>query len=84
VDPAIVFGQVLRQLRKEAGLTQEQLGFNAHVERKFVSLIELGHNQPTIRVLFKLATGLGTSPSHIISLVEQSLQVSAPKKKKER
>lgn len=74
MDPALVFGQVLRRLRKEAGLTQEQLGFNAHVERKFISLIELGHNQPTVRIIFKLADALGTTPSHMMQLVENSLR----------
>lgn len=74
MDPALVFGQVLRRLRKEAGLTQEQLGFNAHVERKFISLIELGRNQPTVRIIFKLADALGTTPSHMMLLVENSLR----------
>jgi transcriptional regulator with XRE-family HTH domain len=74
LDPAIAFGHVLRTLRKEAGLTQEQLSFEAGIERNFVSLIERGINQPTIRVLFKLAYALGTSPSTILHHVEQELQ----------
>lgn len=74
MDPAIVFGQVLRHLRKEAGLSQEQLALTAEVERNYVSLIERGHNQPTIRIIFKLAGALGTSPSHILTLVEQKMQ----------
>lgn len=74
MDPAIVFGRVLRQLRKEAGLTQEQLGFNAQVERKYVSLIELGQNQPTVRIIFKLAAALQTTPSHMMKLVEDELK----------
>jgi transcriptional regulator with XRE-family HTH domain len=74
LDPAIAFGHVLRTLRKEAGLTQEQLSFEAEIERNFVSLIERGINQPTVRVLFKLASALGTSPSAMIRHVEQELQ----------
>ncbi|MFZ6871914.1 helix-turn-helix domain-containing protein [Undibacterium sp. Di27W] len=74
MDPAIVFGRVLRQLRKEAGLTQEQLGFDAQVERKYVSLIELGQNQPTVRVIFKLAAALDTTPSRMMKLVEDALE----------
>lgn len=74
MDPAIAFGHVLRTLRKEAGLTQEQLSFEAEIERNFVSLIERGINQPTVRVLFKLASALGTSPSAMIWQVEQELQ----------
>jgi transcriptional regulator with XRE-family HTH domain len=73
LDPAIVFGQVLRTLRKDAGLSQEQLALAANIERNFVSLIERGVNQPTIRVLFKLASALETSPSRMMCLVEEKL-----------
>ncbi|WP_279629340.1 helix-turn-helix domain-containing protein [Janthinobacterium svalbardensis] len=58
MDPAIAYGQVLRVLRKEAGMSQEQLAFAADIERNFVSLIERGINQPTVRVIFKLASAL--------------------------
>ena len=68
---AVAFGKVLRRLRKQKGLTQEQLGFEADVQRNFISLIELGRNQPTVTTLFKLAKALGQSPSHIIGLVEK-------------
>lgn len=77
MDPAIAFGHVLRTLRKEAGLSQEQLSFKAEIERNFVSLIERGVNQPTIRVIFKLANALGTSPSQMLGLVEKELSASA-------
>jgi transcriptional regulator with XRE-family HTH domain len=70
LDPAVAFGLVLRALRRNAGLTQEQLSFAAGVERNFVSLIERGVNQPTVKVIFKLADGLKISPSKMIELVE--------------
>jgi transcriptional regulator with XRE-family HTH domain len=70
LDPAIAFGKVLRLLRKEAGLSQEQLALAAGIERNFVSLIERGINQPTIRIIFKLAGPLGVVPSKIMTLVE--------------
>ncbi|ATD63577.1 transcriptional regulator [Janthinobacterium svalbardensis] len=54
----MAYGQVLRVLRKEAGMSQEQLAFAADIERNFVSLIERGINQPTVRVIFKLASAL--------------------------
>lgn len=73
MDPAIAFGLVLRTLRKKAGLSQEQLALEAGVERNFVSLIERGVNQPTIRVIFKLASALQISPSEILKAVEQHL-----------
>jgi transcriptional regulator with XRE-family HTH domain len=45
----------------------------AEVERNFVSLIERGINQPTIRVMFKLAKALGTTPSQMLQEVEAKL-----------
>lgn len=76
MDPAIAFGHVLRILRKEARLSQEQLAFTADVERNFVSLIERGINQPTVRVIFKLAIALNTTPTHMLSLVETMIKES--------
>lgn len=72
-DPAIAFGVVLRSLRKEAALSQEQLALEAGVERNFVSLIERGLNQPSIRVVFKLCAALGVRPSSVIAEVERKL-----------
>lgn len=72
MDIAIAFGSVLRQLRKEAGLTQEQLGFEAELERNYISMLELGQRQPTLTTLFKLAAALKTPPSEIVSLLEKS------------
>jgi transcriptional regulator with XRE-family HTH domain len=74
LEPAVAFGKVLRRLRKQKGLTQEQLGFEADVQRNFVSLIELGRNQPTITTLFKLAKALGLAPARIVALTEREVR----------
>lgn len=73
LDISSAFGKVLRQKRKEAGLTQEQLGLDANVQRNFVSLIERGVNQPTITVVFKLAHALKCQPSQLVAEVEEML-----------
>lgn len=41
-----VFGSVLRELRTQVGLTQEQLGFECDLDRTFISLLERGLRQP--------------------------------------
>lgn len=74
MDPAIAFGLVLRRLRKNAGLSQEQLALDAGIERNFVSLIERGINQPTIRIIFKLAGALDTTASELLQLVEKEIR----------
>lgn len=64
------FGATLRRLRRAAGLTQEQLGLEAGVQRNFVSLIETGQNQPTISTIVKLARALGMKASELVAEAE--------------
>lgn len=73
MDIGLAFGKILRQKRKEAGLTQEQLAHDADVQRNYVSLIERGIHLPTIAVVFKLAHALRCPPSSLISDLEKTL-----------
>ena len=68
---AIAFGKALRQLRKERKLSQEQLGFEADLQRIYVSKLELGQQQPSLTTIFKLASGLQCSASELIQQTEE-------------
>lgn len=70
MDAAIAFGKVLRQLRQDKGLSQEQLGFDADLRRTYVSILELGQQQPSLTTIIKLAKALNMSASQLIDLVE--------------
>ncbi len=65
-----VVGQVIREMRREKGLSQEDLGFECDFHRTYISLLERGENNPSIKVIFKIATSLGVKPSEIISRIE--------------
>lgn len=67
------FGDVLRELRKEQQLSQEALALEAGMERNYVSLIELGKNSPSVRMLFKLCAALNTCPSAFLTAVERRM-----------
>ena len=67
------FGQVLRELRREANLTQEELGLEADLKRTFISLLELGQQQPTLQTIFKLSTALDIKASDLLKYVEQKV-----------
>ncbi len=60
------FGKVLRKHRLRSEMTQEELGFEANIRRTFISLLELGHQQPTLKTIFKLANALNISPDILI------------------
>ena len=76
LDPGLAFGKVLRVVRTEAGLTQEQLALAAGVDRSFVSMVERGVNQPTIRMIFRFAAALGVAPSRLVELTEAKVLLS--------
>jgi len=61
---------VLRRLRQERGLSQEELAFESGLNRQFVSLLELGERSPSLGSLYKLARGLGLSGSELLAQLE--------------
>ena len=64
------FGNVIKQLRAEMGLSQEKLSFESSLDRSYISQLECGHRQPTLLTIFQLAKALQTSPKQIIESVE--------------
>jgi len=71
LEAEIAFGIVLRKLRKERGLSQETLAFEAGIERNYISLLELGHNSVSIKMIFRLARALNISVAEFMTIVEQ-------------
>jgi XRE family transcriptional regulator, regulator of sulfur utilization len=74
---AKAFGQVLRRRRKLAGLTQEQLGLDAGIERNYVSLLELGQHTPSLATLVAIAQTLGVEGSELVKETELLLAEAA-------
>ena len=70
MEPAEAFGLVLRELRIKNGLTQERLGFEADVQRTYVSILELGQQQPSLTTILKLASALGVPAWELVQMVE--------------
>jgi transcriptional regulator with XRE-family HTH domain len=70
-DLQVAFGQVIRDLRTETGLSQEALSFMCHRHRTYVSLIERGKNSPSITTLWLMADALQVRPSELIKRVEE-------------
>jgi transcriptional regulator with XRE-family HTH domain len=57
----------LRILRKQKGLTQEELAFQAGLNRNYVGQIEREEKSPTIDVVEKLSVVLKTLPEKLLS-----------------
>lgn len=79
MDAGIAFGKVVRRLRIEAGLTQEQLGFEAELRRTYVSILELGQQQPSLTTIIKVAQALSLTPGNLMDMVMDEMK--RPKKR---
>ena len=65
------FGELLKQLRTQRGISQQKLAESAGVERNYIYYLEKGTSEPTLGVLTGLASGLGMSLSELAALIEQ-------------
>lgn len=81
MDAGVAFGKVLRRLRLEAGLTQEQVGFEADLRRTYISILELGQQQPSLATVLKLAKALKQSGQELIGLVEAEIRLGSGRKR---
>jgi len=80
LEPEVAFGQVLRELRKRQNLSQERLALESGMERNYVSLLELGRNSASVKMIFKIAPVLGISVADFMTLVEaRTKEKSKPK-----
>lgn len=53
------FGERVRELRKERGLSQEQLAEKIHRDPRTVVAIETGKRNPTLNTIDKISKSLG-------------------------
>lgn len=60
----------MRQLRKERGWSQEELGHRARVHRNAVGGIEAARYNPTFSTLVRLAAALEVRLSELLRLAE--------------
>ncbi len=72
-DVAKIFGEEIRRVRDEVGISQERLALEADVDRSFLSKMERGIRQPSLTVLLKLCRALEYSPDKLVSDVYSKL-----------
>jgi transcriptional regulator with XRE-family HTH domain len=68
------FGRVLQEIRKERGLSQEELCFESGYHRTYISFLERGKKNPTLSTIMDLAETLRVPASEMIRRVELRLE----------
>ena len=69
-----LFGRMLQELRTERGLSQEKLGFESNYHRTYISQLERGQKNPSLKAIFRLAEALGIRPSEMIRRIESRVE----------
>jgi len=64
-------GMNVRRFRQRAQMTQEQLAFAAEIDLTYVGGIERGKRNPSVLVLVRIATALGTEPAELLKTVSK-------------
>lgn len=68
MDVVQLLGKNVRKFRKLKGLTQEQLAHDTEMERSYISDLERGTRNPSVRALGRLAEALSIKPEELLKL----------------
>ena len=66
MDMRELVGRNFARLRREKGLTQEEVESRSGFSQQYLSSLERGRRNPTIITLFELAQALGVNPGDLI------------------
>ncbi len=72
-DPQIGLSKAIRQIRREAQLSQEALGLRSDIHPTWISHMESGRVNPTWGNMRRIARGLGV-PLHVLAALAEDLE----------
>ena len=67
MDLVGLLGRNVRDARKRLAMSQEELAHQAGMKRSYVSDLERGTRNPTVRALGRLAEALGVAPGDLLA-----------------
>jgi transcriptional regulator with XRE-family HTH domain len=70
-QPQPFVAAILKLLREQAALTQEELALELDMSASEISHLESGRRNPTLGTLQRLAGGLGVRCSQVLALAEE-------------
>jgi len=66
MDLPKLLGRNVRAARIQLGISQEELAFNAGMKRSYVSDLERGTRNPSIKAIGRLAVALNVLPASLL------------------
>jgi transcriptional regulator with XRE-family HTH domain len=65
-----VFGQAIRAIRKERGISQEGLALKCELDRSYFGAVERGERNVSLANMLKITRALGVLPSELFTRAE--------------
>lgn len=66
MDAVALLARNAKRIRRELGLSQEEVAFRAGLKRSYLSDLERGTRNPTVRALGRIADALEVRPSQLL------------------
>ena len=66
MDMRKLVGRNFARLRRDQGLTQEQVEVRSGFSQQYLSSLERGRRNPTVITLYELSQALGVSPVELV------------------
>lgn len=66
------FGEVVRTIREELGMSQMKLHVKTGLDRTFISDLERGVQCPSLRTIYRVAAGLNVLPGNLVRRTAES------------
>lgn len=63
------FGQAIRDARRCQGISQERLALMCGLDRTYISGIERGMRNPSLKNILRLADALSTTPAELFAAI---------------
>lgn len=71
----LAFGRALRDLRQQAGFSQEQMAAASGIRRAYISEMEQGEHDPRLSTLFRLAELFRMPVAGLVAEIERNYQL---------
>ena len=62
----MTFGQKIKYRREELGYTQEEFAKRVHTTQPYISRLERGHFNPSMKMIAKISTALNISVDYLL------------------
>lgn len=67
----ILFGKAIKEFRREAGFSQEDLADKANLDRTYISLIERGQRSPTVRAVIAICDAMDLPAATLFNRLDE-------------